>query len=165
MDDLFRAAVVIVLGNVLLVPFCLAQDALFSGRLARTRALAAQMPGRSLLVGLVNLLFFGAVALAFSASADRSGSELLRLPAIILVAGLAVGLSLGLTAMAGLVGARLRPQASAVSQMAWGALTLSLGSTLPVVGWFALLPYIAGLGLGAFIISFVARPQPRPDAE
>lgn len=163
MDDLFRAAVVIVLGNLVLVPFCLGQDALFPARLARVRAIADQMPGRSSVVGLVNLIFFGAVALGFSALADRTGAEWLRLPALAVAAGLAVGLSFGLNAVSALAGARLRPQDSALRQKVWGTLTLSLGSALPVLGWFGLLPYIGCLGLGALIISFIARaPEAGP---
>jgi hypothetical protein len=164
MDDLFRAVVVIVLGNLVLVPFCLGQDALFPARLARARAAAEQMPGRAFVVGLVNLLFFGTVALGISALADRTGAELLRLPALGIAAGLAVGLSFGLNAVSALAGARLRPQDSALRQKVWGTLILSLGSTLPVLGWFGLLPYIGCLGLGAVIISFIPRaaePAPR----
>lgn len=161
MNDLYRAVIVIVLGNLVLVPFCLGQDALFPARLARARAVADQLPGRSFVVGLVNLLFFGAVALGFSALADRSGSELLRVPALLLAGALALGLSFGLNAVSALAGARLRPQDSALRQKVWGTLTLSLGSTLPVLGWFGLLPYIGCLGLGAFIISLIARaPDP-----
>ncbi|MBL8046309.1 MAG: hypothetical protein JNL09_07210 [Anaerolineales bacterium] len=160
MEELIRAVVVIILGCVLIVPFVLSFNALFPRRIARTRTIAEQMPGRAFAVGLINLLFFGAVALGFSALADAIGNELPRLPALLIFTILLIALSFGLTAVARLVGERLRPQASDLNRTIVGTLALSLGSTLPVVGWFALLPYAAGLGLGAFILSFIVREKP-----
>lgn len=155
MEELIRATVVIVLGCGLIVPFVLSLNALFPRRVARARTIAEQMPGRAFAAGLINLLFFSAVALGFSALADAIGNELPRLPALLIFTILLIALSFGLTAVARLVGERLRPHASDSSRTIVGTLALSLGSTLPLVGWFALLPYAASLGLGAFIISFV----------
>jgi hypothetical protein len=154
----------LVFGNLFLIAFILSLGALFPGRLAQTRLVADLMPGRAFTIGLVNALFFTAIALTVSGLADWSGVELLRLPALLVVSALGLGLSFGLAAVALLVGERLRPGAEAVRRAAWGALALSLGSSLPFVGWFALLPYAACLGLGALIISFFyrARPDPAP---
>lgn len=159
MEELTRAVIVIGAGNLLLVPFVLSFSALFPRRIARTRAIAEQMPGRAFAVGLINLLFFGAVALGFSALADAIGNELPRLPALLIFTILLIALSFGLTAVARLVGERLRPQASDLNRTIVGTLALSLGSTLPLVGWFALLPYAASLGLGAFLLSFIVREK------
>jgi hypothetical protein len=159
MEELIRAAVVIILGCGLIVPFVLSLNALFPRRVARTRTLAEQMPGRAFAMGLINLLFFGAVALGFSALADAIGNELPRLPALFIFTVLLIALSFGLTALARLVGERLRPQASDLNRTVVGTLALSLGSTLPLVGWFALLPYAASLGLGAFLLSFIVREK------
>lgn len=160
MEELTRAVIVIGVGNLLLVPFVLSLSALFPRRIARTRTIAEQMPGRAFAAGLINLVFFSAVALGFSTLADAIGNELPRLPALLLFTVLLIALSFGLTAVARLVGERLRPQATELNRAMVGTLALSLGSTLPLVGWFALLPYIASLGLGAFIISFVWREKP-----
>lgn len=159
MEELTRAVIVIGAGNLLLVPFVLSLSALSPRRLARTRTIAEQMPGRAFAAGLVNLLFFSAVALGFSALADAVGNELPRLPAIFIFTVLLIALSFGLTAVARLVGERLRPQASDLNRTIVGTLALSLGSTLPLVGWFALLPYAASLGLGAFLLSFIVREK------
>lgn len=157
MEDLTRGVVVLIVGSVLVVPFFLCVGALFPRRVARTRALAESLTGRSVVIGLVNLLFLSGLALAFSALADAAGNELPRLPALLIVSVLFIALAFALTAVAQLVGARLRPNDASVWQNIWGTLALSLGSALPLLGWFALLPYISCLGLGAFILSFFVR--------
>ncbi|MGQ0604794.1 MAG: hypothetical protein ACT4QE_24195, partial [Anaerolineales bacterium] len=157
MDDLFRAVVVLIVGNILVTPFILSVGALFPRRVARTRALAESMPGRSLVIGVINVLFLGGLAVALSALADSVGNELPRLPAVLIIALVIIGLTFGLTAVAQLIGERLRPNDDTLRQSIWGALTLSLGSALPFIGWFALLPYAGCLGLGAFILSFFVR--------
>lgn len=159
MDVLLRAFVVILLGNLLLVPLMLSLAALFPRRLTHTQILSETMPGRAFAVGLVNFLFFSAVALGFSALADALRVELIYLPALVVLGALTIALSFGLTAVARLIGNRLRPQDSNLRRTVWGALALSLGCTFPFVGWFVLLPYAGLLGLGAFILSFFVREQ------
>lgn len=159
MDELLRALVAILLGNLLLVPLVLSLAALFPRRVARTCALADSLPGRAFAVGLVNFLFLGAVALGFSALADGTRFELFRLPALFVAGVLTVTLSFGLTGVAQLIGDRLRPPDSALRRTVWGTLALSLGSAFPLVGWFVLLPYAGLLGLGAFLLSFFVREQ------
>ena len=159
MNEALRIIAILIFGNLFLIAFVLTVGALFPKRLAQTRLVAEVMPGRAFIVGLVNVLFFGAVGLAFSALADWINNELPRLPALIFIAVLAFGLSFGLAGMAQLVGARLFPQRGEIARTAWGTLSLSLGSTLPFIGWFALLPYAACLGLGAFIIGFFYRAR------
>lgn len=161
MDDLFRAVVVLIVGSILVTPFILSVGALFPRRVARTHALAESMPGRSLVIGVINVLFLGGLAVAFSALADSVGNELPRLPAVLIIAVVFIALTFGLTAVAQLVGERLQPSKDRLQQTIWGALTLSLGSALPFIGWFALLPYAGCLGLGAFILSFFVREQPK----
>lgn len=163
MDELLRACIAILLGNFLLVPLMLSLAALFPRQVMRTRTLADTMPGRAFTIGLVNFLFLGAMALGFSALADVLRVELIRLPALFIVGTLMIASSFALTAVAQLIGNRLRPQDSDLRRTVWGALTLSLGSTFPFVGWFVLLPYAGLLGLGAFILSFFVR-EPTADS-
>lgn len=167
MNDLLRLALGLMAGTLLLVPLYLTLSALFPRRLARARAAAEQMPGRASLVGLINLLFFTAVGLALSGLADLVRNELPRLPALLVLGALALAVTIGLAAVAELVGARLWPTVSAPRRLAAGTLALGLGSAFPVVGWFGLLPYAACLGLGAFILSFFLRERPAapPEAE
>lgn len=160
MTDALSIVGLLLFGNLFLVAYVAVLGALFPRRLSQTRAVADTLPGRAFVVGLINVGFFGAVILAFSALADWAGNELPRLPALLLLALVCAGLSLGLAAVAELVGERLRPQTSGLTRTTWGALTLSLACTLPFVGWFLLLPYAACLGLGAFILGLFHRPAP-----
>lgn len=162
MNDLLRLTLGLILGTLLLMPLFLTLTALFPRRCARTRAAADQMPGRAGLVGLINLLFFTAAGLALSGLADWVRNELPRLPALLILGGLALAVTVGLAAVAELVGARLWPTANAPLRLAAGTLALGFGSACPVIGWFGLLPYAACLGLGAFILSFFIRERPAP---
>lgn len=159
MDDVIRLLVVLVAGNALLVPFIVCLAAFFPRRLARARALADAMPGRAFVIGLVNFVFFGALGLGVSALADALSFELIRLPALAVLAVLGVAVSFGLAAVAQLLGERLQPEASPLRRLTWGTLALSLGSTFPLLGWLVLLPYAGLLGLGAFILSFFVREK------
>jgi hypothetical protein len=158
MNDMLRLVGALLFGNLFLVAFVATLVALFPRRLAQTRAAADAMPGRAFTIGLINGLFFSALILAFSAVADRVGNELPRIPAVLLLALVGLGVSFGLAAVAELVGERLRPQTAGLVRITWGTLSLSLACSLPFVGWFLLLPYAACLGLGAFIISLFHRP-------
>ena len=159
MNDALRLISALLFGNLFLVAYFAALGALFPRRLAHARAVADATPGRAFVVGLINAGFFGALILAFSALADWAGNELPRLPALFLLALVGVGVSLGLAAVAELVGERLRPQTTGLARTTWGALILSLGCTLPFVGWFLLLPYAVCLGLGGFILGLFHRPH------
>jgi len=130
----------------------------FPYRLGRIEAALDSMPGRAFIVGLVNLLFFGAVVLVLFSIADRLNSGGLRLIAVIGLSVLSIGLSFGLTAVARFVGGRVRSQASDLAQTTWGAALLVLACALPFIGWFGLLPFVAAIGLGSFILSFFSRP-------
>lgn len=169
MEDIIRVILIVIALNLTFVPFLLALNILFPRRVAKTRAVADLMPGRAFAVGLVNFLFFSAIAFILLTLADRVGNELLKglltLPGLFFLAVLGVGLSFGSAGMAQLAGERLAPAQSEMRRILWGGLALSLGSTLPFVGWFLLLPYVELVGLGAFIISFFYRERPGPSPE
>jgi len=163
MQEILRIATILTLLNLGLFAYFLTLTALFPKRIARTRAAADLMPGRSLAVGLVNFLFFGALTLVIFALANNIGNEAIRtlvtLPALLFLTVLGLGLSFGLAGMVQLVGERLAPAQSSFRRTLWGTLALSLGSSFPFVGWFLLLPYAGLVGLGAFIVGFFWREQ------
>jgi hypothetical protein len=167
MEELIRGILVVLFGLALIVPYALTVNALFPRRLRRTRFVADSMPGRSFLAGLVNGGFFGVVILGLAVLGSSVLSPLggaAQLPALTVLTALLGVSGLGLAAVAQLIGERLRPQDSSLRQNVWGVVALSLGSTLPLVGWFVLLPYAGLLGLGAFILSFFVREQ-QPTAD
>lgn len=163
MQDALRIITLLALLNLGLVAYFLTLAALFPRRAAKTRAVADLMPGRSFAVGLVNFLFFGAITFALFTLSNNIGSGVVKaiiaLPALFFLAVLGAGLSFGLTGMVQLVGERLAPTQTSFRRTLWGALALSLGASLPFVGWFLLLPYAGLLGLGAFIVAFFWKEQ------
>ena len=167
MNELVGAVVVVVSSIICLVAFFIVIGVLFPRRVADVRAIADATPGRALLIGVVNLLFFGVIALASFAIAESSGFGILALPGLVILTAVSLALIVGLTAIAQLVGERIAPTDTTLRQGQIGGLSLTLACLLPFVGWFALLPYVGLLGLGAVIISQTAawrRPSPKADA-
>jgi predicted permease len=162
MNDMFGFVFFIVLLSIALVGFFLVFEALFPTRVEKTRSAAQRMPGRSFMVGTVNFLFFGVIALVlFSISNTTTGlvKAIVFLPALSLAGILLIGLAFGLTGMVQFLGERLFPGQSTWKRTLWSTLALSLGSAVPVAGWFLLLPYVGLTGFGGFILSFFAKPQ------
>jgi hypothetical protein len=146
--------------------------ALFSGLrvifprvVEQTQTSADLLPGRSFVIGLVNVLFFGAIASGFGALSNGLNAGIFILPALVILAGLGIGLSLGLTGMTIVIGQRLFPEESQRRQTAWGSIVLILGSLTPVVGWFGFFPYLSVVGLGGFILGWFRRSQTKPPKE
>ena len=161
MDNIVGFVILVVLLAVGLVGFFLVVEALFPVRVEKTRFAAQHMAGRSLMVGVVNFLFFGVIALVlFSISNNTTGlvKGIVFIPALFLTGVLLIGLSFGLTGMVGVLGERLFPDQSAWKRTLWSTLAFSFGIAVPVAGWFLLLPYIGLTGLGAFILSFFSKP-------
>jgi hypothetical protein len=117
------------------------------------------MPGRSLLLGAVNLLFLGALVTVLTAASERAGAAraLLQILALPPAVALTAGLLLGVSAVAALAGARLAAARGPIAQLVIGSASLVLGSLTPLVGWFLFFPYIALLGLGGVVIGLFGR--------
>ncbi|NOK61476.1 MAG: hypothetical protein GFH27_549311n117 [Chloroflexi bacterium AL-W] len=125
---------------------------------ARTRMSAEQMPLRSFIVGLINFTFFGLIAAALG-----SAGELAGLLALIILTIILSFMAIGGTAIAQIVGVRLRPDnPSELHRLLIGVLVLEVSILAPIVGWFGV-PIVAGLiGYGATIIALFRREKPAP---
>lgn len=134
---------------------------LFPGTIRRAQRAVGEMPGRSLLLGIVNLLFLIALVLVLSSAGERSGGGRGLLGALAIPPGLALiaGLLLGMACISALVGERLSPERGAVSQAVIGAASLVLASLTPFLGWFLFFPYAALVGLGGLVIGLFSRPS------
>jgi len=110
------------------------------------------MPGRSFLVGLINVVFLSVIIAALS-----GGGDFPQFVALLLFAILAIGLVFGLAGIGPLIGERLLPESSSVRQAGWGAAIMVVASLTPFIGWFLLFPYLSFRGLGAFLLSLFAR--------
>jgi hypothetical protein len=156
--DLLRLTALLIYGSLALVAFFLVLAALFPGRLSRTQAMAEGWPGRSLVVGLVNLVFGAAVVIALIALAQWTHLQILGVPAVAVLTVLVSAVSLGLGGVVLMIGARLLPDRPGPRRTAAATLALGWASTVPFVGWFGVLPFAAALGLGAFILTFFTQP-------
>ena len=130
-------------GIAALVVLC---DAVLPGVVARARDNVERRPVRSFIIGLINVAFFGVIAVALLAA--KGGAGLLGATLATLVLGV---VAVGLSAV----------DPSGVRRLLAGAVTLELAALVPLVGWF-LLPALAGFtGCGATILA-LRRRQPAP---
>jgi hypothetical protein len=162
MTDILRLTLIIFLLTISLSAFFLVIGSLFPGRITRTKSIIELTPGRSFGLGMVNFLFFGLIAIVLLSVAENAGpfvKGILTIPALVLIAFLAVLLSFGLTSMAHILSERLFPDAPAWKRNLWGSALLCFACALPFVGWLLLLPYVGFVGIGATILGIV---QKRP---
>jgi hypothetical protein len=162
MSDILRLLFTILLMTIGLAAYFLVLNALFFARVTRIKSVAQSMPARSLGIGFVNFVFFAVIALALLSVAESAGPfvrGVLTIPAVIILALLAMALSLGLAGMSSLIGERIFPELSAWKQLLWGTICLSLACALPLVGWFLLLPYAGLVGIGAVILGYFRRER------
>lgn len=155
MDNSLGALFLVVASAISLMGFFAALRALFPGALRSSLETASLMPGRSLLVGFVNVIFLSALTLGLYLLGQGLGGGGLMLPGILLTAFDAVLISFGLTTMALMLGERLFPGRGAAGRAMYGGLLLILASAAPFVGWFGFLPYAVLTGVGAFILGML----------
>jgi hypothetical protein len=157
MDQLLGLLIAVPLLGATLVGLFVVMSALFTSWVARTCETAETQAARSFLVGLVNLIFVGALIAAIIALADNTGLDFVIVVAVLLAVVLVIGITFGLAAMVKIVGARIMPGGQGLRPLIWGTVALTLGCLTPYVGWFGLLPYVALRGLGAFVLGLYSR--------
>jgi hypothetical protein len=158
MNDTFTGLLLVTISLLCLAAYLTVWRALFAERVTALLTVAAATPLRAFVIGLINLTFFGVVALALASIAGQGGpAALLWLPVLIAIACLVVALSFGLSAFAQTLGERLLPEATRARQSLIGALLLIAASMLPVAGWLVLFPFVACVGVGAFVMGIARR--------
>jgi hypothetical protein len=134
--------------------------ALFTNRVNKTQSVINQTPGRSFGLGMVNFLFFGAIAFVLLSIAEKTGpfvKGLLTIPALLLLTFLIILASIGLTSMVKLLSERIFPDLTSWKQIVWGSIVLCFACALPFVGWFLLIPFILFISIGATILGIVQK--------
>lgn len=160
MTDILRIFFIVILLTITLAAYFLVISALFTSRVTKTQSIINQTSGRAFGLGLVNFLFFGVLAMLLFSVAENTGAfvkGVLTIPALLILAFLAVLLSLGLTGMVNVLGERLFPDMTLWKRNIWSAIFLCFACALPLVGWFLLLPYVGFVGIGATILGFFQR--------
>jgi len=160
MNDILRLLLIVILLTISLAAYFLVIGTLFTSRVEKTQRVINQMPGRAFGVGLVNVLFFGVIAIVLSSVAENAGGfvkGVLTIPALLIIALLAILLSIGLTSMVNIFSTRIFTDMVPWKRNIWGSAILCFACALPFVGWFLLFPYISFVGVGAVILGFFQR--------
>lgn len=158
MNETLAGLLLVTISLLCLAAYLAVWRVLFTERVASLLAIALATPLRAFVIGLINLAFFGVVVLALASIAGRGGAAvLLWVPALIALICLVVALSFGLSAFAQTIGERLLPETTPLRQSLIGALLLIGGSLLPIAGWLVLLPFVACVGVGAFVMGLMRR--------
>lgn len=153
MEQLLGLLLAVPLLTATLVGLFVVMNALFAAGIARTCEAAETQAARSFLVGLVNLVFFGALVVGLLALIDNTGLDFLLVLPILLAIALVIGIAFGLAAMVQIVGTRTVPGGPGLRSLVWGTILLTFGCLAPYVGWFGLLPYVALRGLGGVVLA------------
>jgi hypothetical protein len=141
---------------------------IFSRPTARARAALELRPARCFLAGVVLTLILGVPGIVLL----HSPNGLAKMAGWALALPLAAGLVTGLSAMAQLLGERLRalsPSLTPLAAIVLGAVTVELAAIIPFIGWFLFAPLVGLTVAGAGALGCVGGPkvigQPRRHEE
>lgn len=154
MDQIFGLVLLALVSGSALVALFAAVALFFPLPVERTRDLLSGSFLRSFLLGLVNFLFFGAIAALLVKLGQGAGgpvAAILTLLALLLVLALTIFLLLGLSGLTSLAGERIGEGTSPFRRQLRGGLLLVLAGLTPFVGWYVLAPLALLTGLGAAI--------------
>ena len=140
-----------------LIALLIVLSVLFPQHLQRSSRTAGQSPGRSFLIGAVNVVFFGALALAMLSG----GVPLLQGIGVAIAALLIVAMAIGLGGMVQLTGERILPTAAPLRRTAWSALIVVAACLTPYVGWLLLFPYLVFRGVGGWLLGWLRERRDR----
>ena len=160
MNNIFGLLLVILFGGAGLISIFAIVNLLLPISVERTRTSLETNMGRSLLLGIVNSLFAGALfALCFWLAQRMGGlvaGVFIFLGGLI---GLAVTLStlLGLVAATSLLGTRIGETKSPVTTHLRGGVMLLLACLTPYFGWFVFTPLVVWTAFGASIQALFRR--------
>lgn len=154
MGEILAVALLSILGIVTLAASLVTLSLLAPAYTGRAAATLERSPRRTFGLGLVNLLFFVALAALLSGGGDLGilGALLLLLLSIVALIGLG-----GIVAV---LRARLALEEQGWRATAAAALLLVLTVAAPVVGWFVLGPLLIVAAVGSGILSLLRRNEP-----
>lgn len=138
---------------------------LLPGPVGRSRSALEAAPGRAFVLGLVNLVFFLALATLLVQASQAAGpifGALLGVLAVIILAGLVALAALGLAGLVTLVRERMNQPVSPLVGMLRAAMLLEVAAVTPFIGWWLFTPAVLVISLGAGILSVVRRAPAAP---
>ena len=139
-----------------LAAFTVLCNAMLPDFVRRARDQAAQRTGRAFLIGLVNFVFFGLIALALFTARFAP----IKFVGVIVLTIVLTFVALGASVIALWVGERLRPGDTSVTrQVIAGVVTVELAEMVPFVGWIVVPLFCASIGLGSVILTLFQRQK------
>lgn len=140
--------------SISLIAMFLVVGVLFPGLLKNSREQFEKTPGRTFWLGLVNVLFIGAVFIGLIYLMENTKIQLILFLIIPIAALFSLGAIVGVSAVTQSIGIKLFPKHGPTKQAIYGALVSLLACLLPFVGWFLLSTYLVISGFGSVTISY-----------
>jgi hypothetical protein len=159
MEERIGALLIIIAGGAATAALLALMVILLPNLSSRTSRTMETMPGRSLVLGAINFIFFFAVAFVLSQIGNGIGGffgGLFSLVSLIISIVLLLLLSIGLGGLVRLISERTNDSKPVSMGRLFRAAVLLVGASLaPLAGWFVLAPLALFTGLGATIIALV----------
>ena len=162
MDNVFNILLVILFGGLSLLAFFAALILLLPKTIQQTQQALESSGGRSLLLGLVNFIFFGLLATLGVWLSEKTGGVLAGIFVLLsgaIALGIAILTLIGLAALANLLGTRIKVDAAPFETILRGGALLILAGMAPYIGWFLFTPLVAWAGLGAAITTLLRKRE------
>jgi hypothetical protein len=162
MDNAFNLILVILFGGFSLLAFFTALVLLLPKPIMQAQHMLEDSGGRSLLLGLVNFIFFGLLATLGIWLSQQTASVVAGIFVLIsgvITLGIAAFTLIGLVALANLLGTRIGSEASPFLTIMRGGGLLLLAGLAPYVGWFLFTPLATWAGLGAALSALVRKRE------
>jgi len=160
-----QSLIVFILANATIIlsfsALLLVLTAFFSESIERAAEQISLQPGRSFLLGLINAILLGSIAVLFISLAENSGLGILSLPALLSIFMLVAISMFALASLTLIIGQRLFPSQDNFKAQWRGSLLLLLASSAPYIGWFILVPFLLFMGFGGVLISVLQSYQSR----
>lgn len=153
MGEALIVLLMVIAVGITVTAFLMILQMLFSSFVEEIKSVTMASHGRSLVIGFVNTFFLAVITVGLWSISENTGIGILAVIALLIFVFFTIGLAMGLTAIACMLGERLRPDKVAWQQTLSGGVVMILASVTPYVGWFLLLPYLGLRGFGAFIMT------------
>ncbi|KAF0107426.1 MAG: hypothetical protein FD146_1904 [Anaerolineaceae bacterium] len=158
--EMFGLVLLILFGGVAFIALLAAVHLLLPGAVDKARQKLEVALGKSFLLGLVDLLFFGALVVVLFWLGQMIGGVVAGIFAflgLLLLLALGVFALNGLAALASLLGERIGEAKSPFRRDLRGGLLLSLAGLTPYIGWYLFTPVVLCMALGASILALFQR--------
>ncbi len=168
MDNAFNLLLVILFGGISLLAFFATLVLLLPKPIMQTQQVLETSGGRSLLLGLVNFIFFGMLATLGVWLGEKTGGLLAGIFVVlssIIILAIAFLTLIGLVALANLLGTRIGKKSTPFVTILRGGGLLILAALAPYVGWFLFAPLAVWASFGGAISALIRKRKSETTAK